>query len=137
LPIILQTLSTMALTVICVTAQKSDFKTHYPNVFVADFLPAEAAVKKADVVICNGGSPMVYQSLVENKAVIGIPSNLDQYLMMSVLLQTNKGQIIRAGQANSDLIKQAVNKAIKDKPIPLLEKPTLAIDKIESIINGI
>ena len=63
LPIILETLSHMSVTVLCVTAKKSKLEKTYSNVFISEFLPAELAVKKADIVICNGGSPMVYQSI--------------------------------------------------------------------------
>jgi len=86
LPMILETLSKMSVTMICVTVNKT-----YPNVFSNDFLSTEKAVKKSDIVICNEGSPMVYQSLVENKEIIGIPSNLDQYLMMSLLEKSKAG----------------------------------------------
>ena len=137
LPMILKTLGSMEVTVICLTAQKTVIESHYSNVFVADFIPAEAAVKKADIVICNGGSPMVYQSLVENKAIIGIPSNLDQYLMMTVLQKAEKGRLIRAGQADPGLIQQAVNQALAHKPSPLASKPLLAIDKIMALIDAI
>ncbi|WNB77256.1 glycosyltransferase [Methylomonas koyamae] len=137
LPMILETLSKLAVTVICATAQKSSLKSDYPNVFVADFLPAEVAVKKADLVICNGGSPMVYQCLVENKAVIGIPSNLDQYLMTAVLIKANRGYLIRAGQASPTSIAQAVNEALSHKPLPLTVKPSLALEKIISLIDAI
>lgn len=136
LPMILRTLSAMDLTVICVTAQKTSIKLNYANVFTADFLPAEAAVKKADLVICNGGSPMVYQSLVENKAVIGIPSNLDQYLMMSVVNNADKGRLIRSGEACPDLISKAVNQSLTQKTLTSHERPIMALDKIMTLIDS-
>ncbi len=115
LPMILEALSELPVTVVCVTAKLANVTERYENVYIADFLPADEAVRKSDVVICNGGSPMVYQSLVENKAVIGIPCNLDQYLMMSILVAANKGEMIRAGKANVKLIREAVSKALKNQ----------------------
>lgn len=137
LPMILETLATMPVTVICTTAQRVEFSKQLSNVFIADYLPADLAVMKADVVICNGGSPMVYQCLVENKAVIGIPNNLDQYLMMNTLMKAGQGIIIRSGQAKPSLIKVAVESALATKPIPFAEKPVFAIDKIMELIDSV
>lgn len=112
LPILLSTLSKMAVTVICITAQKTCIENNYENVFISDFLPADMVVKKADIVITNGGSPMAYQCIAENKYIIGLPSNLDQYLMMNIVDKANYGQLIRSGKVNSNAIKQAVNTAM-------------------------
>jgi len=142
LPVILETLSKMPVIVICVTANKAVVNKVYSNIFVADFLPAEEAVKKADIVICNGGSPMVYQSLVEKKAIIGIPANLDQYLMMSILENAQKGELIRAGKANAQQIHAAVNRALsacelkKENSSESIDRmATLDLDKIEALIQ--
>jgi UDP:flavonoid glycosyltransferase YjiC (YdhE family) len=138
LPIILSSLSGLPITVLCVTANQTMIEKAYENVYIADFLPAEAAVKKADIIICNGGSPMVYQSLVENKQVIGIPSNLDQYLMMSIVHDAGKGQLIRSGQANRKLIWEAVNLALElmnNQTAQRFKDVSLAIDKITALID--
>ncbi|QPK61919.1 glycosyl transferase family 1 [Methylomonas sp. LL1] len=137
LPMILKTLSTMPVTVMCVTADKAKLLHTYQNCFTAEFVPAEQAVKKADIVICNGGSPMVYQTLIESKAIIGIPSNLDQYLMMAALQKAGRGQLIRAGLAKPNLIAEAVGVALSEKPLPLEDKPILAIDKITGLIDSL
>ena len=138
LPMIIDTLSKMPVTVICVTAKKKLVSKAYSNVFIAEFLPGKEAVKKADVIICNGGSPMVYQSLVENKSVIGIPGNLDQYLMMSLLTAANKGQLIRAGKADAETVHNAVNKALSERgktQNPASNAPSFSIKKIEELIQ--
>jgi UDP:flavonoid glycosyltransferase YjiC (YdhE family) len=138
LPMIIDALSKMPVTVICVTAKKKLVSQVYSNVFVAEFLPVKDAVKKADVIICNGGSPMVYQSLVENKSVIGIPGNLDQYLMMSLLKAANKGQLIRAGKADAKAVHNAVNKALSERENtnnPASSVPPFSIKKIEELIQ--
>jgi len=136
LPMLLETLNKMAVTVLCVTAKKIDLDKSYANVFSADFLPAELVVKKADIVICNGGSPMVYQSIAENKFVIGIPSNLDQYLMMTLADNSGFGQLIRAGKINSQNIEQAVNQglAFNKKTIKDI-RCSLDINKVIKIID--
>ncbi|NOR69488.1 MAG: glycosyl transferase family 1 [Methylomarinum sp.] len=136
LPMLLETLNKMPVTVLCVTAKKVKLDKSYSNVFSAEFLPAELVVKKADIVICNGGSPMVYQSIVEKKIVIGLPSNLDQYLMMTLADATGFGQLIRAGKANSYNIERAVNKglAVKKKIIPEIDC-SLDINEVIKIID--
>lgn len=140
LPMILEALSTLPVTVICVTAKLANIKQRYTNIYIADFLPADEAVKKSDIVICNGGSPMVYQSLVEKKTVIGIPCNLDQYLMMSLLEAANKGKIIRAGKANVRLIREAVDHALsnprrENNLVSESSAPFFVIKKIEELIQ--
>ena len=116
LPMLLETLSQIPVTVICVTAKKTILEKTYSNVFIAEFLPAEQAVKKADIVICNGGSPMVYQSIIEKKYIIGLPSNLDQYLMMTLAHTAGFGKLIRAGKVNSHSIERAVNYGLSYTP---------------------
>ncbi|ANE56286.1 glycosyltransferase [Methylomonas sp. DH-1] len=136
LPMILETLSTMPLTVICATAQKGNIEVRYPNVFIADFLPAEHAVSRCDLVVCNGGSPMVYQSLACNKPVLGLPSNLDQYLMMATLRQSGRGHLIRSGQANPLTIRRVVEQALTNVSQNLADECHLHVDKIIDLIDG-
>jgi UDP:flavonoid glycosyltransferase YjiC (YdhE family) len=137
LPMIIDTLGKMPVTAICVTGKMQGLP-RYPNVHAAEFLPADAAVKKADVVICNGGSPMVYQTLVANKPVIGIPCNLDQYLMMGALKAVGKGQLIRAGKADAKAVHDAVKQALAAREesgdfAPGV--PAFSVGKIEELIQ--
>jgi UDP:flavonoid glycosyltransferase YjiC (YdhE family) len=115
LPLILEVLSQMPVTVLCVSAGYQTATQNYQNIYRADFLPAEQAVKKADIVICNGGSPMVYQGLIENKAIIGIPGNLDQYLMMTWLEQSGRGILVRSGQMSQKTLKNAMNQVLEQR----------------------
>lgn len=139
LPMIIATLAKMPVTVICATAKRSSLIKPDQNVFIAEYLPAEIAVMKADIVICNGGSPMVYQSLVENKLIIGIPSNLDQYLMMSAMHKTGKGIMVRSGKANPQSIYIAADQSLEllKKPMPATyNNSRLAIEKITNLIDS-
>ena len=138
LPIVLQALSNMPVSVICVTANKATIHENFKNVYIADYLPAELAVKRADLVICNGGSPMVYQCLAEHTPFIGLPGNLDQYLMMSLISAAKKGELIRSGKVNVENIRAAVSRGLqKNKIIPEepLETVLDNLEKIEAIIN--
>ena len=138
LPMLLETLSQMPVTVLCVTAKKTILEKTYSNVFIAEFLPAEQAVKKADIVICNGGSPMVYQSIIEKKYIIGLPSNLDQYLMMTLAHTAGFGELIRAGKVNSHSIERAVNYGLSYTPFKIPNTNySLSINKITALIDNV
>ena len=137
LPWLIKTLSYMAVTVICVTAKKYVIENSYANVFMTDFLPSDLTVKKADIVITNGGSSMAYQCIAENKYIIGFPSNLDQYLMMSLVEKGGYGKLIRSGKVNANIIEQTVNHALSQ-----INRTTSAfsceidVDKVTSIIEA-
>jgi len=136
LPMLLETLNKMPVTVLCVTAKKIKLDISYSNVFSAEFLPAEEVVKKADIVICNGGSPMVYQSIIENKFVIGLPSNLDQYLMMTLADAAGFGKLIRAGKSNSYNIKKAIELGLNIKGKEIEDsRATIGISIVKKIID--
>lgn len=72
-----------------------------PNhVYVADYLPGMETCKKADLVICNGGSGSVHQALSAGVPVIGIPANMDQMSVMSSVVKHGSGRRIPAGKAS-------------------------------------
>ncbi len=85
------------------------------NTWIAPYLPGLDAARRADLVICNGGSATVYQALAAGVPVVGIPTNLDQYLMMDYVRRYGAGESVRAGQASLSLLMRAM-KHIADKP---------------------
>jgi len=84
------------------------------NVFVAAYLPGEAAARRADLVICNGGSPTAYQSLSQAAPVIGIPSNMDQLLAMRYIERFGAGVTLRAAQIRAGLLSTTVRRMLGD-----------------------
>lgn len=68
----------------------------HPLIHVAPFIPGLEACRRADVVVCNGGSPTSQQALLAGKPVVGIPSNLDQYLNMEALERRGVGALMRS-----------------------------------------
>lgn len=72
-----------------------------PNVLAADVIPAGPAARLADLVICNGGSPMVYHALAAGKPVLGVPVNLDQHFVMDAIARHGAGCVLRPGQCRS------------------------------------
>jgi UDP:flavonoid glycosyltransferase YjiC (YdhE family) len=85
------------------------------NVLAARYLPGSAAARRAAFVVCNGGSSTGYQALREGKPVLGIASNLDQYLAMTAVRDAGAGILLR-----SDSLHEA---AVLDAAQALLEEP--------------
>jgi UDP:flavonoid glycosyltransferase YjiC (YdhE family) len=96
------------------TAGRADLRDIPPNVFLASYLPGEAAAGRSQLVICNGGSPTCYQALKAGVPVIGIASNLDQYLNMHYLESAGVAMLLRAGKLTAHGLKRAVESAIAE-----------------------
>lgn len=82
--------------------------------FRADFLPGEAAAARAALVVCNGGSPTCYQALAHGVPVLGLPSNLDQYLNMSCVARAGAGLLLRADRAAAPAIAAAARRLLEE-----------------------
>src|SRR5699024_2082964 len=105
---ILRALADLPVTIIAATAGRIKLNSIPKNVFIADYLPGREAAARASLVICNGGSLTVYQALAEGKPVIGIASNLDQYLNISMVQNAGAGKLLRSGKISVPSIKQTV-----------------------------
>jgi UDP:flavonoid glycosyltransferase YjiC (YdhE family) len=101
LPALVAALGQLELTAIVSTAGAPLPASVPDNVYIAPYLPGEDAVAKASLVICNGGSPTTHQALVQGVPVIGVASNLDQYLNMSAIEKLGAGRLLRAGSCNA------------------------------------
>jgi hypothetical protein len=88
------------------------------NAFVADSLPGEDAAKRADLVICNGGSGTTHQALASGTSVLGIASSMDQLLNMQSICSAGAGEVLRAGHADA--------RRIRTYATTLLSQPTYA-----------
>jgi UDP:flavonoid glycosyltransferase YjiC (YdhE family) len=96
LPLVLQALAHLPLTVVAATAGTIHIDSAPANAFVADFLPGDQAAARASLVICNGGSPTSHQALAAGVPVLGIASNLDQFLNMHGVVTAGAGALLRA-----------------------------------------
>lgn len=65
------------------------------NARLADYLPGDAAAARAQLVICNGGSLTVQQALACGVPVLGLASNMDQFLNMAPVVEAGAGLILR------------------------------------------
>jgi UDP:flavonoid glycosyltransferase YjiC (YdhE family) len=84
------------------------------NVYAASYLSGNTIIQKADLVICNGGSPTTQQALNAGVPVIGLAGNLDQYLNMGVLESIGAGILMRSGTAGAVQIATAVQSGLRD-----------------------
>ena len=110
----LETLRDMDLEVMVATARRIDRADIPDGVHAADYLPGLAAADISDIVICNGGSGMVYQSLTTGTPVLGIPSNIDQFYVMEAVKGKGAGALIRAGQVTSEGVRSTVARMLSD-----------------------
>ncbi|MDD5330799.1 MAG: glycosyl transferase family 1, partial [Sulfuricella sp.] len=84
LPLILDALASLPVTAM-VAAAGETVRDPPKNVHAASYLPGEAAAARAQLVICNGGSPTSQQALAAGVPVLGIAGNLDQFLNMQAV----------------------------------------------------
>jgi UDP:flavonoid glycosyltransferase YjiC (YdhE family) len=94
---------------VMVTARgnEADLLGRWPHVFVAEYLPGDKATARADIVICNGGSMTCHQAFTFGKPVLGITSNMDQFMNMQGTVASGAGLSIRADRLTANLMRQA------------------------------
>jgi UDP:flavonoid glycosyltransferase YjiC (YdhE family) len=106
-------LACMGWQVLMATADDRTIAYVKDGMYVANYLPGMSAARMADLVVCNGGSGTVYQALAAGKPVLGIPRNLDQYLMMDYIRRFGAGEMIRAGLATGELVARTVRRMVE------------------------
>jgi len=79
-----------------------------PNVFFADYVPGDVVASAASFVVTNGGASTSYQALAAGRPVLGIPSNLDQYLAMTAIERAGAGRLVRSGEATATAVRRAL-----------------------------
>ncbi len=108
LPMILNALADLPVSVIAASAGFQIPATVPDNAFVADYLPGDAAAKMSSLVICNGGAPTTQQALAAGVPVIGIAGNLDQFLNMRAIVRNKAGLLLHGGRTTHRQIREAV-----------------------------
>ena len=91
---------------------------HLPaNVRAVDFVPGVLAAGAARFVVTNGGSSTGYQALRQGRPVLGIASNLDQYLAMSAIRRAGAGVLVRAGSATVQELSSAMQTLLESSEL--------------------
>jgi len=80
------------------------------HLLTADYLPGNEAAARADLVICNGGSPTSQQALANGVPVLGIVSNMDQFMNMEAIERLGAGAMMRADRVRSSELTTLVRK---------------------------
>jgi UDP:flavonoid glycosyltransferase YjiC (YdhE family) len=93
-------------TVVSATAGRADVVGR----FSSDFLPGELCCARAEMVVCNGGSPQVTQALLAGRPVIGVCSNLDQFLNMQAVQDAGAGVMLRSDALTAGKLRQAIRR---------------------------
>src|SRR5690606_39669699 len=68
--------------------------------------------QRAALVISNGGSTTGYQALNEGTPVLGIASNLDQYLAMQAIERAGAGLLVKARAATAQGIRNGIQELL-------------------------
>lgn len=108
LPPVLEALAALPVTVLLASGGHGLPATLPDNLLAADYLPGMEAAKLARLVICNGGSPTSHQALAAGVPVLGLPSNLDQFLNMQAVEASGAGLLLRADRADAASIRLVV-----------------------------
>jgi UDP:flavonoid glycosyltransferase YjiC (YdhE family) len=96
--------------VIAATAGRGKLAGRDGEVFVTDYLPGETACARAELVVCNGGSPGVNQALAAGRPVLGVCSNLDQMLNMQAVTAAGAGLALRSDRLGPGRLRRAIRR---------------------------
>lgn len=107
LPMVIEALSDLPLSLLVSSAGSADSIPRKPNIFSAEYLPGTECAARASLVICNGGSPTCQQAYAAGVPVLAIPSNLDQYLNVGPLAGMGAAEVVRADRATPSAIREA------------------------------
>lgn len=88
-----------------------------PHFVMADYVPGELLASRAVFVVTNGGSSTGYQALAAGVPVLGVPSNLDQYLAMQAITRAGAGITLRSGGLTVEQVRKAA--------VRLLDAPSI------------
>ena len=113
LPLVLQALAPLPLTVVAATAGKAGPGPVPANARLAAYLPGMEAARRSSLVICNGGSPTSQQALGAGVPVLGIAGNLDQFLNMHGVVAAGAGALLRADRLNEGRLRQTVEDLLR------------------------
>jgi UDP:flavonoid glycosyltransferase YjiC (YdhE family) len=111
-PVVLDALSGFPVDVLLATAGKHIAGSLPKNVRAVPFVDGAAACARAGLVVHNGGSSTGYQALRAGKPVLGIPSNLDQYLASARIDAKGAGLSLRSGALQADAVAAAVGRLL-------------------------
>lgn len=114
LPSIIDALIDLPINLLVAMAGPVDLDRKAQNLFVAPYLPGEAAAARSTIVISNGGSLTTYQALKHGVPVLGIAGNLDQHLNMSAVERLGAGIRLRSDRLEGEELRQSVELLLRE-----------------------
>jgi UDP:flavonoid glycosyltransferase YjiC (YdhE family) len=110
LPAIVDVLERLQVAAIVATAGRTNVESRSGDIRVMPFVAGTDAAQLSDLVICNGGSLGCFQALSAGVPVIGIPSNMDQFLNMRAIEEAKAGIVLRADRLEANSIRSVVQR---------------------------
>lgn len=101
------------------------------DVWLAPFVPGDAVLKKASLIVCNGGTGTTYHALSHGVPIIAIAQNMDQVLHSDQLTQMGVARMIYADKVTSEKLAIEIEKLTKSAQTPR------AMHDIQEKINGL
>jgi UDP:flavonoid glycosyltransferase YjiC (YdhE family) len=111
---VLEALAPLDLTVMAASAGQELAGPAPANARVERYLPGLEAAARSALTICNGGSPTTYQALAAGKPVLGLATNLDQFLNMRGIEDAGAGLTLRADRLTAAGVRKAVERLLGD-----------------------
>lgn len=99
------------------TAGRFELRRVPNNVRIARYVPGALIARASSFVVTNGGASTSYQALAEGRPVLGVPSNLDQYLAMTAIERAGAGRLVRAGEATESAVRLAMNELLSSESL--------------------
>jgi len=112
---LVETLSDMGMTVILATSGRFEQEGFGDSVFAAEYLPGLEACQRSTLVVCNGGTGAIYQAIMAEVPILGIPTNGDQYFAMGSVQEQEAGLLVRSTHVNSRRIRMAASKLLSER----------------------
>lgn len=81
---------------------------------ICDYVPGSVAARAAQLVVSNGGSTTGYQALAQGVPVLGVPSNLDQFLATAAIVEFGAGLEVKARAASPEAVAGAVARGLEE-----------------------
>ena len=114
---VLQVIGELPVNAVLATAGRFEQLDTPANVHVVPFAPGSILAQKASFVVTNGGASTSYQALAEGKPVLGIPSNLDQYMAMTAIERACAGRLVRSGEATPSALRSAFTELLESEAL--------------------
>ncbi len=119
LQLVLRALEGLPLRVVASSAG-GPFPGYVPaNVRIAAYLPGDEAAARSSLVVCNGGSLTVQQALAAGVPVLGLASNMDQFMNMQAIESAGAGCVMRTDRLNVASIREMCQRLLQAKEATL------------------